>query len=251
MSMDRRTFVALAGAAALQAATGGEMDATTTGKTADPRTYLSELVAQLRKQWPKNRTVNIVCHGHSVPAGYFKTPRVDSFNAYPHLLHVGLKQRFPDAVINVIVAGIGGEESDRGAARFERDVLGHRPDLITIDYALNDRRIGLEKARGAWESMIAAASQKNVQLLLCTPTSDVTQRPGATQKERAPLREHAAQIRELAAKHALGLVDSLAAFDAAMASGVSLESLLSQPNHPNRGGHDLVVKQLLEWFPVK
>ena len=33
--------------------------------------------------------------GHSVPAGYFAIPFVDTFNAYPHLLHLGLKQRFP------------------------------------------------------------------------------------------------------------------------------------------------------------
>ncbi|MEK5235702.1 hypothetical protein NST99_08380 [Paenibacillus sp. FSL L8-0470] len=32
------------------------------------------------------RTLNIVCHGHSVPSGYFATPIVDTFHAYPHLL---------------------------------------------------------------------------------------------------------------------------------------------------------------------
>src|SRR3982751_3841278 len=69
----------------------------------DPRTYLASLINLLQIPWPKNRTINIVCHGHSVPAGYFKTPLVDTFNAYPHLLHQGLKQRFPHAVINVIV----------------------------------------------------------------------------------------------------------------------------------------------------
>ena len=60
----------------------------------------NDVVAALKATWPGNRTVNIVCHGHSVPAGYFKTPVVDTFNAYPHLLHRGLKDRFPFAVIN-------------------------------------------------------------------------------------------------------------------------------------------------------
>jgi acyl-CoA thioesterase-1 len=101
-------------------------------------------------QWPDNRTVNIVCHGHSVPAGYFATPMVDTFNAYPALLHRELKHRFPYAVINVIVTATGGVDSPQGAARSETDVLCHRPDVVTIDYGLNDRRAGLAEAETAW-----------------------------------------------------------------------------------------------------
>lgn len=79
---------------------------------ADRSSYLSDVCKALRTHWPANRTVNIVFHGHSVPAGYFATPMVDSMNAYPHLLHAGLKQRFPFAVLNVIVTAIGGEHSE-------------------------------------------------------------------------------------------------------------------------------------------
>ena len=109
--------------------------------------YLRPIVELLLAQWPGNRTVNIVCHGHSVPAGYFATPMVDTFNAYPALLHRDLKHRFPFAVINVIVTAIGGEGSPQGADRFEADVLCHRPDVVTIDYGLNDRRAGLDGGR--------------------------------------------------------------------------------------------------------
>src|SRR6478609_180133 len=106
---------------------------------ADPASYLRPVVEELKKHWPANRAVNVVCHGHSVPAGYFATPRVDAANAYPRLLHDLLLARFPFAVINVVVTAIGGETSEGGAARFEREVLCHRPDVLTIDYALNDR----------------------------------------------------------------------------------------------------------------
>ena len=47
---------------------------------ADPAVYLAELTQLCIAAWPKNRTINIVCHGHSVPAGYFKTPEVRSLN---------------------------------------------------------------------------------------------------------------------------------------------------------------------------
>jgi acyl-CoA thioesterase-1 len=124
---------------------------------ADRSSYLREICQMLGTHWPANRTVNVVCHGHSVPAGYFATPMVDTMNAYPHLLHVGLKHRFPFAVMNVIVTAIGGENSESGAARFEQEVLCHRPDVITIDYGLNDRSIGLERARASWSRMIDAS----------------------------------------------------------------------------------------------
>ena len=70
---------------------------------ADRATYVADLGQAMAVAWPKNHMITLVCHGHSVPAGYFKTPVVDTFNAYPHLLHQGLKARFPHAVINVIV----------------------------------------------------------------------------------------------------------------------------------------------------
>ena len=212
----------------------------------DKETYLSEIAEPLQAEWPKNRTINIVCHGHSVPAGYFKTPIVDTFNAYPHLLHKELKTRFPHAVINVIVTSIGGENSERGAARFEAEVLTHRPDVITIDYALNDRRIGLATARASWESMIEAAKAKGFKVILLTPTGD--QRANLDDPSD-PLNQHAAQIRELAQTHGVGLADSLAAFKADTANGGELQQLMSQGNHPNRQGHDLVVSELLQWFP--
>jgi len=216
---------------------------------ADKGTYLADIVAVLRAHWPENRRINIVCHGHSVPTGYFATPVVDTFNAYPHLLHRGLKQRFPFAVINVIVTGVGGEDSESGAARFEDEVLCHRPDIVTIDYGLNDRRIGLEAAYGAWNRMIESCREYGAKMILLTPTADKTQLPGRPAEDAAPLREHAEQIRRLAEAHDIGLADSLALF-AAYARENDLTDLLSWINHPNRNGHEIVARALMRWFPA-
>ncbi len=215
---------------------------------ADPAFYLRPVVDGLKTHWPENRVVNIVCHGHSVPAGYFATPRVDSLNAYPHLLRVALAERFPYAVLNVIVSAIGGESSDAGAERFTRHVLTHRPDVVTIDYGLNDRRLGLTAARQAWESMIVAAREVDARVLLLTPTPDLTQRTGAQDEERQPLLDHALQIRQLAVEHEVGLVDSQAATAAYCQQDGELSDLLSWSNHPNRAGHVIVARALLRWF---
>lgn len=211
--------------------------------------YLAEIVSILKTPWPENRTVHIVCHGHSVPAGYFATPMVDAFNAYPHLLYRGLKHRFPFAVINVIVTAIGGETSEGGRARFADQVLCHRPDVLTLDYGLNDRSIGLERARVAWTEMIESALARGTRIILLTPTADATQRPEVPPGDRLPLQEHAAQIRELAAEYGVGLADSLAAFAEYARTG-DLGDLLSWLNHPNRQGHELVARELLRWFPI-
>ena len=216
---------------------------------ANPETYLADLCAEMRVHWPENRLVNVVCHGHSVPAGYFATPFVDSFNAYPHLLHRALKGKFPYGVINVIVTAIGGEHSASGAERFVADVLSHQPRVVTIDYGLNDRGIGLEAAEKAWRYMIEQALAQGCRVILLTPTPDSTQRfPGDPEGE--PLRQQAAQIRRLADEYAVGLADSLAAFGRVVAAGGYLTNLLSWVNHPNREGHDLVANELANWFPA-
>jgi len=201
----------------------------------------------LEAKWPQNRTVTIVCHGHSVPAGYFKTPVVQSFDSYPHLLHEAIKKRFPYAVVNVIVTAIGGENSEAGAARFDRDVMSLKPDVVTIDYALNDRGLGLERARRAWVRMIEAAKQGGAKVILLTPSWDTSAHP---ESPSDPLAQHAEQIRELAKTHGVGLVDTLAAFVEATKQGTPIEALMSQVNHPNRAGHELIVRGLLPWLGI-
>ena len=214
---------------------------------ADPETYLAAFCKAANTAWPKNRTLTLIFHGDSVPAGYAKTPEVRPFDAYPHLLWVALNKRFPHAVLNVITTAIGGEASDAGAARFERDVLPLRPDVVFVDYALNDPRIGVDRARVAWQSMIDRCKRAGIPVILMTPTADLAAKPADSGD---PLNRLADMIRALAAENHVGLVDSLAAFKTATASGIPLESLMAQRNHPNRHGHELVVPRLLEWFPA-
>ena len=58
---------------------------------ANNATYLVDLKKEMQVEWPKNRTINIVFHGHSVPSGYFKTPLVNTMGAYPNLFLKKLK----------------------------------------------------------------------------------------------------------------------------------------------------------------
>ncbi len=204
---------------------------------------LGPLRVAMDQTWPQNRAIQLVFHGHSVPAGYHKTPEVRTFESYPHLLHVKLKQRHPHAVINVLVTAIGGEDSIAGAARFERDVLPHKPDLVFLDYALNDRRQPIDKVEAAWRSMIGIAKRHGIPVVLVTPT-------GASDADLAnpadPLCQRAGLIRRLAKEEGLLLADVSAAWLAALEKGTPQESLLSQSNHPNKAGHELAAAVLFE-----
>ena len=220
---------------------------------ADRSTYLLPLAVELLKQWPANRLVNIVCHGHSVPAGYFRTPEVRSLDAYPQVLKEGLDPRYPFAVLNVIVTAIGGENSVSGANRFTDQVLCHRPDLLTIDYGLNDVYSGLADSERAWRSMIEASLARQVPVILLTPTHDLSRNgtdPAWPASRWQELHTHAEQIRRLAGEYGIGLADSFAAWEAHYAGGGDLLDLLSAANHPNRLGHELVARELIRWFPL-
>ena len=43
----------------------------------------------------------------------------------------------------------------------------------------------------------------------------------------------------------------LASMASVLPAAGKLKDLMSQGNHPNRKGHDLVVEKLTEWFPKK
>ena len=184
-----------------------------------------------------------------IPSGYACTPYVDTFHAYPHLMHRTLKQRFPYAVINVIVTAIGGENSVQGAARYDADVLCHKPDLVTIDYGLNDRSLTLEQAEHAWREMIEKTLERGIRLILLTPSWDQTW--FSQSKEWHLLEQHARQICSLAEEYKVALADSFGAYEKEVGERGDLLNLLSHWNHPSPEGHALIARELTAWFPAR
>ena len=206
------------------------------------------LRAELEKPWPNNRAIHLVFHGHSVPAGYHKTPEVKPFDSYPLLALGMIKENHPHAVINAIVTAIGGETSVQGAARFERDVLSLRPDVIFIDYALNDRRLPEAEVETAWRAMARAAKARGVPVVFITPTGAQGVKIGAAGEA---LEIRAEIIRKVAEEEDVPVADVWAVWKAALAGGVKQEALLSQVNHPNREGHELAAKVIAKLFGVE
>lgn len=225
--------------------TASNYDKSSNERISNPSDYLIDIKKEFIKEWPNNRTINLVFHGHSVPAGYFKTPIVCTFDSYPFQVLKQLKDKYPFAIINVINTSIGGENSVSGQKRFEAEVLNHKPDILFIDYALNDRGIGLEESRKVWEQMIERAKQEGIKIILLTPSPDL----GVNLLEKDnELAKHSNQITELAKKYNIGLVDSYSRFKEIKADCNCLDDYMSQINHPNAKGHSIIAKEIMKWL---
>lgn len=206
--------------------------------------YLSPIIKEFQKKWPHNRTINLVFHGHSVPTGYMTRGWVDTEGAYPYLTLFKIKNGYPYAVINSITTSIGGEQSEQGSERFKSEVLCYRPDVLFIDYALNDRSIGLERAKIAWIKMIVESREYGTKVILLTPTPDLNEDIFSDDSELA---KHSEQIRDLAKKYNIGLVDSYKLFKD-LALDHDLKMYMAQNNHINKIGHELVSQLIFKYF---
>ena len=213
----------------------------------DRNNYLLEEKNELSKVWPDNRAYHIVCHGHSIPCGYTAAHMIRPFDAYPHLLHRTLNDRFPTAVINVITTAVGGENSEAGAKRFSEEVLCHRPDLITIDYGRNDMYLDLEASEKALRSMIEKGIAYGSKIILITPAPDCKRTYYNSRKtEDIQLSE---MIRALAEEYQIGLVDAADLFHNKLTNGEMLSTYLVSVNHLTRKGHSLIAEAIADWFP--
>ena len=57
---------------------------------------------------------------------------------YAHIFFEMLSERYPRANFTYVNAGIGGTGSYYGAMRLDEDLLAHRPDLVVLDFSVND-----------------------------------------------------------------------------------------------------------------
>ena len=57
---------------------------------------------------------------------------------YAYLVYEWWKKSFPNATFSFVNGGIGGTTSHYGGARAWKDVLCYRPDIVTVDFSVND-----------------------------------------------------------------------------------------------------------------
>jgi lysophospholipase L1-like esterase len=173
----------------------------------------------------------------------------------------------------VINAGIGNTTTHDGKLRFDRDVRGHTPQLVVIQFGINDSwidadlgrtepRLTREEFRDNLRYFIRTLREDGAGTILMTPNpmrwSDpvyielFSSKPGLldTGQERginALLDLYAQDVRDVASEQGTPLVDVFAAFeDYGKQPGKSIDELLLAGDgiHPNDAGQRLVCELL-------
>ncbi len=230
---------------------------------------ITEKLAARQNNQMGNPPVTIAFIGDSVTQGCFECyfdEKVGYFgpceyeNSFSEHLRHFLLLLYPNAQINIINAGIGGDSAPGGLGRFDRDVAPFHPDLVVIGFALNDSghgEDGLARYRAALAGMMEKTAALGAECILLTPNSmndrvspyltnpNMIQAAQAFMQVDLDLYVHAA--REVAVAHDVPICDVYEKWQSWRRAGVNLTELLSNKlNHPVRELHRLTGYLLAE-----
>lgn len=231
-----------------------------------------ERLAARNRDIRSERPVLIACLGDSVTHGCFELIVDDQDNfepayhiewGYVHKLGAKLRQLFPAAVPAVLNAGISGDNSGGGLERLERDVLAFRPDLVTVNFGLNDSMSGdtgipqyAANMRAIFEKILASGAEA----MLVTPSFMCSYVPAMVEGDKlrsiaadaakiqntGVLARYAEAARAEAQRLGIPVADAYRRWEELKASGVDTTALLSNGiNHPTAEMHDLFVEEIM------
>lgn len=110
----------------------------------------------------ETKTPVIAFLGDSVTQGCFelfeKPDRLlftacDAKNAYHSRVKEILSYLYPGAPVNILNAGVSGDNATEALKRLERDVLSYKPDLTVVCFGLNDSCFGMDNLENYCNSL--------------------------------------------------------------------------------------------------
>ena len=144
-------------------------------------------------------------------------------SSYSGLLLAWWRERFPKCEIDLINAGVGGTGSMYGALRAGRDLLSGRPNLVVIEFAVNDIWTDGEAYEGLVRQILAQPNRPAVILLFM-----MWERGGNDQEMQAKVGMH----------YNLPMVSFRDAMWPEMAAGrLKWSDYIVDTVHPNDAGH--------------
>lgn len=196
---------------------------------------LDELRAALQSEKP----VKIVAFGDSVTGLYYHT---GGERTYSSLLGDFLRDHYPAAKLEVINAGMSGHTTVNGLARIERDVLVHRPTLVTVMFGLNDVvRTPPDLFRKNLITILTKCRAVGSAVILCTPNAVLTTKD----RPIAKVKEYAEIIRSVATEFSVPLCDIQEILSEMQQRAPDDWRLcMSDEIHPNLRGHRRIAAAL-------
>ncbi|WPJ95109.1 SGNH/GDSL hydrolase family protein [Coraliomargarita algicola] len=144
-----------------------------------------------------------------------------------------LDEQFPKSEISVVNSGMSGTGSSLGIFRIDRDIISHAPDLVVIEYCVNDGGLTDEQAILYMETLVV-----RLKSLPHPPAIVIVE---AAARRGVNLQRH----RRIARHYGLVEADMQAAVEAHLSEhGEDWNVLFSDDVHPNRAGHALYAETL-------
>lgn len=195
--------------------------------------------------------VTIVTLGDSITKGVRSGVKAEETFAF--LVEAGLKkQGIAAQVINV---GIGGERTDQAIARLDKEVLSHKPRIVTIMYGTNDSFVDKGKqeprlrAQEFRDNLVAIVTRLRaagvVPVLMTEPRWGPEGRNGLEENPNGLLEKYVAECRLVAKDQKLPLVDHFTHWTKAEADGTKIADWTTDQCHPNPAGHRIMAELML------
>lgn len=202
------------------------MRARATISPGDPARLYSVL-AKARRGEP----ICVAAIGGSITAGGKNTK--DPARRYIQQLARWFEQRFPGLKVRFVNAGIGATNSGYGALRVQRDVIAHQPDLVVVEYAVNDST-GVATLDESYEGVL--------RQLLCSSTNRAVIELFFMHKDG----KSAQSEQELLGRHyGLPMISFRdAVWPELQAGAMKWEAIYDDVVHPNDAGHDIASELL-------
>lgn len=158
--------------------------------------------------------------------------------AYAYRVYEWLQHKFPDADFTYINAGIGGTTSHLGAARVQEDLLAYKPDLVFLDFTVNDE--ATDFFGGTYEGVVRQIllSEKEPALV---PVYHIYYQNGMNAE-----RVHAKICRH----YRLPVISMRPLYQSLLDGELELEEITTDGLHPNDNGHKLVADLIIEKLEV-
>jgi len=201
---------------------------------------LRKYVERTRQELESGADATIVCFGDSITAGYAVR------RGFPSFLLESLRQRFPDSKIEMINSGISGDTSQDGLSRLDWAVLSYEPDLVTINFGINDCVLGLsleEYEMNLVEMVRRIRAGPDSEILLLS--SQPLESPPYDQR----VLDYYQTVERVAKEMNVGFVDVYGAWMKRVRVGMPLDSLiLPGLDHPNEAGYRIIAEELMSLF---
>lgn len=136
-----------------------------TSVTAQSDTLMANHECRIREGIPTS--LQKLQAGQQVTIGYFGGSITEAGNGWREKSLNELQQRFPKASIKAINAAIGGTGSNLGVFRLKQHVLVHQPDLVFVEFAVNDSNTPTSVIHKSMEGIVRQIWRQNPKTDIC------------------------------------------------------------------------------------